>query len=188
MTDEAIIALYFDRNEQAIEETRVKYGAYCYEVARRIVTLHEDAEECVSDTYLAAWNAMPPTWPKVLRLFLAKITRSRAINRWQAARAKKRGEGETAVILDELEECVADPAAASPEMIVETKELARCLDAFLLQLPERDRHLFVRRYFYAEPVEEIAQRTGLSAGNVSVILHRVRAKLKGHLEKEGYVV
>lgn len=187
MTDNDIIALYFDRNERAIEETSRKYGAYCYTVAHRILAIHEDAEECVNDTYLQAWNAMPPTWPERLRLFLAKITRSRALNRWEAARAKKRGEGEVSAVLDELEECVAGSPADSPEDQVLSKELAGCIDAFLLDLPKRERDLFVRRYFFVEPVEAIASLAGMSAGNVSVILHRVRAKLKKHLEKEGYL-
>ena len=188
MTDEAIITLYFERNERAIEETRTKYGAYCYSIARRILALHEDAEECVSDTYLQAWNAMPPTWPKRLRLFLAKITRSRAFNRYEAEHAEKRGGGEVAAVLDELAECVADSRADSPEDAALSKELAAVIDAFLMDLPERDRRLFVRRYFYAEPVGDIAARAGLTASNVSVILHRVRAALKKHLEAEGYLL
>ena len=184
MTDNEIIGLYFARDERAIAETSTKYGAYCYTIAHRILAVHEDAEECVSDTYLQAWNAMPPTWPERLRLFLAKICRSRAINRYEANRAKKRGEGEVSLVLDELAEVVS--GGDTTEGQVMANELARSIDAFLRALPERDRHLFVRRYFYTEPVEEIAARAGLTSGNVSVILHRVRGRLKEHLEKEGY--
>lgn len=186
MLDHEIIALYFARNERAIEETGKKYGAYCYTVAHRILSAHEDAEECVNDTYFRAWNAMPPEKPNVLRLFLAKITRNLAINRYEMLHTQKRGSGEASLVLDELEECIA--GQGSPEQEVIAGELGECIDHFVRGLPEREGNIFIRRYFFTEPVEEIAERYKLSAGNVSVILHRTRAKLQKYLAKEGYLV
>ena len=185
MQDQDIIALYFARNEAAITETAAKYGPYCYTVARNIVPAPEDAEECVNDTYLAAWNSMPPKKPDILRLFLAKITRSRAINRWKAQHAKKRGSDEVTLVLDELEECVA--GGSDPEKEVLAAELSESIDAFLRTQPERERSLFIRRYFFTEAVDKIAQDYGMTAGNVSVTLHRTRKKLAEHLTKEGYL-
>ncbi len=184
MLDNEIIELYFARSEAAIARTAEKYGDYCYTVAHNILPQHEDAEECVNDTWLAAWNSIPPKRPDVLRLFLARITRSRAINRWHMLRAEKRGGGETAAVLDELEECVS--GGSGPEQEAAANELSACIDAFLRTLPEKDRAMFVRRYFFTEPVSEIARRFGVNEGNVSVRLHRVRAKLKKHLQAEGF--
>ena len=186
MLDQEIIALYFARNERAIEETGKKYGAYCYTVAHRILSAHEDAEECVNDTYFRVWNAIPPERPNVFRLFLAKITRNLAINRYDMLHTQKRGSGEVAVVLDELEECIA--GQGSPEQEVIAGELGESIDRFVRDLPERDGNIFIRRYFFTEPVEEIAKRYGLSPGNVSVILHRTRGKLQKYLAKEGYLV
>lgn len=185
LTDQEIIALYFARDEQAIDETGKKYGSYCYTVAQRIVRVHEDAEECVSDTWLRTWNAIPPKRPDILKMFLAKITRNLALNRWEMRRAEKRGGGETALVIDELAECVA--GSSSPESEVLASELGASIDAFVRALPERDGNVFLRRYFYNETPEEIAGRYGLTANNVSVILHRVREKLRVHLTKEGYL-
>ena len=186
MQDQEIIALYFARDERAIEETGAKYGPYCYKVARNILALHEDAEECVNDTYLRAWDAMPPQRPNVLRLFLAKITRNLAINLYERHHAKKRGSGETAAVLEELEEVIA--GSRDPEGEVIAAELGSCIDAFVRGLPEREANVFLRRYFYTEPVDEIAEKYGLSVSNTSVILHRVRAKLKKHLTEEGFLL
>jgi len=184
MQDEEIIKLYFERNEEALSRTQEKYGRYCYAVAYRILAVHEDSEECVSDTWLAAWNLIPPKIPQVLRLFLAKITRSQAIDRWRGSHAAKRGGGETALVLEELEECLPD-GGSSPEEEVLAAELSAAVDAWLRKLPERDRALFLRRYFFHEPVQEIAADLGLTENNASVILHRIRTRLKEHLEKEG---
>ncbi len=186
MQDKDIIALYFARNEEAIGATAEKYGPYCYTVAHNIVAVHEDAEECVNDTYLAAWNSIPPTVPEILRLFLAKITRSKAINLWKMKKAKKRGADEVTLVLDELAECVSGGNDPAEEVI--GSELSNTIDAFLRTLPQRDRQLFLRRYFFTEPVREIAKNAGLTETNVSVNLHRTRVKLKEHLVKEGYPV
>ena len=184
LNDNDIIALYFARDEQAIAETAARYGPYCYKVASNILHAHEDSEECVNDTWMNAWNAMPPKRPDVLRLFLAKITRSLAINRWKFQNAKKRGGGETPLVLEELEECV--PGTANPEKEFLASELGSTIDRFVRNLPERDANVFVRRYFFTDSVGEIAAKYGLSEGNVSVILHRTRGKLAAHLAEEGY--
>ncbi len=185
MNDHEIIELYFARNEEAIQRTSEKYGAYCFTVAQRIVSLHEDAEECVNDTYLAAWNSMPPKRPDILRLFLAKITRSKAINRWKARHAKKRGSDEVTLVLEELEECVG--TNATPEGEVLANELAATIDGFLRSLSAKERTIFLRRYFYTEPIRRIAETEGVSENYASVILHRIRKSLKEYLLKEGFV-
>ena len=184
MHDNEIVKLYFDRDERAIEATSEKYGAYCFKVAFNIVALHEDAEECVNDTWLSAWNSMPPKKPDILKYFLAKITRSKAIDRWKLHHAKKRGGEETALVLEELEECV--PGGSDPEEEVLAAELAKSINDFLRGLSVRERQLFVRRYFFAEPLDELSRKSGMSSNNVSVSLHRTRKKLKDCLEKEGY--
>lgn len=185
MEDHQIIELYWQKNTEAISETADKYGAYCFTIADNILHNTEDSEECVNDTWLHAWNAMPPQRPAVLRMFLAKITRNLAFDRFHAKNAEKRGGGETALILDELGECLgggADTAAA-----YEAKELRQSVRRFVRSLPERDGNVLVRRYFFAEPVAEIAKRYGLSENNVMVILSRTRRKLKKQLSKEGYL-
>ena len=186
MQDKDIIALYFARNEDAISATADKYGPYCYTVAHNIVPVHEDAEECVNDTWLAAWESIPPKVPDILKLFLAKITHSKAINLWKMKTAKKRGADEVTLVLDELAEVVS--GGNDPAEDVLAGQLSESIDTFLHSLPQRDRQLFVRRYFYTEPVREIARSAGLTESNVSVVLHRTRGKLKAHLEKEGYLI
>ncbi len=185
MEDSQIIELYWQKNADAISETAKKYGAYCFTIAENILHSAEDSEECVNDTWLHAWNAMPPQRPAVLRMFLAKITRNLSFDRFHAKNAEKRGGGEIALILDELGECLgggADTAAA-----YEAKELRQCIRRFVRALPERDGNVLVRRYFFAEPVADIAKRYGLTENNVMVILSRTRRKLKKHLSKEGYL-
>ena len=186
MHDNAIIELYFARDERAITRTSEKYGTYCYSVAKNIVSVHEDAQECVNDTWLTAWNSIPPKRPDVLKYFLAKITRGKAIDRWKSLRAKKRGGDEVNLCLEELGECVH--GGAEPEKEVLACELTACIDTFLATIPVRERQLFVRRYFFTESVEEIARTAGMSKNHVSVALHRTRGKLKDYLEKEGYQV
>ncbi|MBR0164091.1 MAG: sigma-70 family RNA polymerase sigma factor [Lachnospiraceae bacterium] len=186
MEDARIIELYFARNESAIQCTIEKYGAYCLAVARRILNSAEDAEECTSDTWMQAWQAIPPAKPVFLRAFLAKITRNLAINRFHAARAQKRGSGETDLVLEELSEVIGDAKSVEDEVI--TRELRSILDAFVRTLPEREGNLFIRRYFFTESVKEIAKRYGLKEGNVSVILNRTRGKLKDVLKDAGYAV
>lgn len=184
LSDEIIIDLYWARDERAIGETDRKYGPYCTGVAGRVLRSREDAEECVNDTWLKAWNAMPPQRPGILRAFLAKITRNLALDRYRADHARKRGTGETAVALDELAECLS--GSEDTESAVLAQELGDLIDRFLRQQPERERNVFIRRYFFLETPGEIAERYGLTANHVSVTLNRVRGKLKKALEEEGY--
>lgn len=202
MTDVQIIELYWARNEAAIKETDVKYGPYCRAIAHRIVKNTEDTQECVNDTYLHTWNAIPPTRPDVLKLYLARIVRNVSFNRYKSLHAAKRGGGEIEAALDELSECVAASGSmgavakeaagsvtSSPqEEGVIARELQSSINAFVKSLPERDGNLFLRRYFFTEGVKEIAERYDLTENNVSVILNRTRKKLKEHLAAEGYVV
>ena len=204
MDDKAIIELYWNREERAITETDTKYGAYCRAIAHRIVHTHEDTEECVNDTYLHTWNAIPPARPEVLKLYLARITRNLSFNRYKASHAAKRGGGEVDVVLDELAECVSFSGAGQgavahgetsgqyadslQEQGIIAKELSESINRFVAALPDRDAKLFLRRYFYTEGVKEIAARYALTETNVSVILNRIRARLKDHLAQEGYSV
>lgn len=186
MEDSGIIALYWQRNENAIAETDRKYGPYCMTVAGAILPQREDAEECVSDTWFRAWNSMPPQRPNCLRLFLARITRNLAFDRWRAKNADRRGGGELALALDELSQCVA--GSQDTESQAEARELEACIRRFLAGLPQRDRDIFLRRYFYVESVKSIARRYGMKEGTAAVSLHRCRQKLRAHLEKEGYIL
>lgn len=184
MRDSELIELYWARDERAIAETSASYGAYCRTIAGRILRDSRDAEECVNDTWLRAWNAIPPHRPVSLSAFLAKLTRSLALNRWSCETAQKRGGGEAALSLEELKECI--PASADPQQAVEATELEEDIRRFLAALPERERSVFLLRYFFVETVGEIAKKQRLSENNVSAILSRTRKKLKLFLVKEGY--
>lgn len=185
MTDEAIIDMYFDRDEEAIRASDIKYGRYCIAVADNILANLEDAEECVNDTWLRAWNAIPPERPNVLKLFFARITRNLAINRYRASNAKKRGCGEITAVLEELEGCISDK---STESMFDSAELSRAVNSFLEELEARERAIFLRRYFFAEDTETIAMRYAIKNGNVRTVLSRTRKKLKAYLIKEGFTV
>ena len=186
MTDNEIIELYQARSETAIAESAAKYGAYCFIVADNILNNKEDSGECVNDTWLYTWNVIPPKCPDILRLFFAKITRNLSIDKLRKRTSKKRGEGELALALEELEECVPDKG--SVEETLDEKHLSIVIDEFLRTIPQRDRQFFLRRYFFTEAVSKIAARFKVSENVVSVSLHRPRAKLKLHLEKEGFIV
>ncbi len=184
MEDGTIIELYWQRSEEAVTETEKKYGAYCGTVARQILHDAEDEKECVNDAWLAAWNAIPPARPSCLRAFLAKITRNVALTRLEKKGALKRGAKAVLIPLDELEECVGD---TDTEKAAEERALEETVRRFVRSLPERDGNVFIRRYFFADPVSEIAERYGLSENNVAVILSRTRKKLKKTLIGEGYL-
>ncbi|MCM1112892.1 MAG: sigma-70 family RNA polymerase sigma factor [Muribaculum sp.] len=186
MKDTEILDLYWERNEHAIAETQKSYGNYCYSIAYHILRAREDSEECVNDTWLRAWNAIPPSRPQRLALFLGTITRNLSFDRWKYKNTLKRGNGEMEVTLDELAECV--PAAGSTEDAVEEAQLQRSLNVFLGTLKERERNVFLRRYWYAEEYQEIADRYGLKLNTVKTTLFRVRGKLKAYLEQEGVVL
>ena len=186
MEDSRIVELYWQKNADAIKETDSKYGAYCFAIADNILHNKEDSEECVNDTWLNAWNAMPPQKPTKLQMFLAKITRNLSFNRFNARSAEKRGGGEIVLVLDELAECLAGESDVESEY--EARELGQCIRMFVRALPERDGNVFVRRYFYCDTTAAIAARLGLKEPNVLVILSRTRKSLKKALEKGGYTL
>ena len=184
--DEEIIALFFQRDQRAIEVCRTRYGSFCTSVANRIAPSREDGEECVNDALLRAWNSIPPQHPKSLGGFLAALTRNLAVDRVREHTAQKRGGGEIPLVLDELEEAV--PAPGSVEEAVEGHLLSESINRFLRSLPERERLLFLRRYWYLCSVKEAGAMGGMSEGTVSSLLRRTRNKLKKHLEQEGFVL
>ena len=184
MEDKAIVALYWERDDRAIPETQVKYGPYCMTVAANILPSREDAEECVSDTWLQAWDAMPPHRPRCLATFLGKITRNLALNRWRHNTAAKRGGGQLPGVLEELGEVVS--GGENAEQALERKELAAALDAFLAELAPEKRDIFLRRYWYADAVSKIAADRGMRPGAVSMTLRRLRMQLQRHLLERGF--
>ena len=185
MEDSKIIELFWERSENAISEADAKYGKYCYAIAYNILYSEPDSEECVNDTYLRAWNAIPPERPLHLRAFLGRITRNLALNRYAVLHAKKRGNG-TELALEELAEVLADPDSEIDR--AETDALREALNRFLGSLPRDTRIMFVRRYFYLLSITEIADGLGASENRVKVTLHRTREKLRSYLEKEGIVL
>ncbi len=184
MEDFEIVELYWSRNPEAIRETSHKYGAYCFSIANNILDDSGDAEECVNDTWMRAWNAMPPQRPARLRLFLAKITRGIAFNKASAKNADRRGGGQLPLILDELAECIESGTRVETE--VDARELGRCINKFVRSLPQREGDIFIRRCFFTESAAVIGRRFGLTENNVSVILSRTRRKLRAYLKKEGW--
>lgn len=183
MNDSQIVALFFDRDQRAIEETAAKYGNYCYSIVRNILNNREDAEEAVSDTYLALWASIPPHKPTVLRTFLGKIARRTALKQWEKMRTQKRGGGEVALALEELSEYLSD--GSTPETAIQTAELAQILNAFLRNLPKEERQVFVCRYWYLDSIADIAARFGFSQSKIKSMLARTRIKLRAALTKEG---
>ena len=186
MEDTKIIDLYWARSQQAIAESERKYGAYCHTIARRILDREEDAEECVNDTWLHAWNAMPPQRPGILSAFFGKLTRNLSLDRWRAQRAQKRWQGQAEAALEELGDCLSAPGGVEQE--TEAAALAESLDRFLAALPQEKRVLFVRRYWYLCSIEELAAWSGKRRGTVSAALFRLRQDLREHLEGEGFTV
>jgi len=186
MDDKQILELYNERSETAISETAEKYGKYCHYIAYNILYNIQDSEECVNDTYLKAWQTIPPHYPNKLSTYLGKITRNLALNRYKYYNRQKRGEGQTELVLDELLECV--PAAESPEQAVEEKILVEVLNRFLDDLPEEKMKIFMRRYWYMSPIKEIADDLEMGESKVKMILSRSRSKLKQILEKEGIIL
>lgn len=186
MEDNEIIALYFARDETAIAETDRKYGSYCRTIADNILHSPEDAEECVNDTWMRTWDAIPPQKPVRFRLYLAKITRNLAFDRYQMRTAARRGGGELCAVLEELEECTAGTADVLGEL--EARALRRCIAEFAAELPQRERQLFIGRYFYAQSVAQTAKQAGIRENHASVLLGRIRKKLRTYLEEEGFCI
>ena len=181
MQDCNIVDLYWQRDERAIKETASKYGSYCYRIAYDILYSELDAEECVNDTYLKAWETMPPHKPEKLSTFLGKITRNLALNRYIHDRAQKRNKA-TDVVFDELAELIPDGMTSHMPEEVALKDV---INRFVASLPSLTRVLFVRRYWYVSSIRDIAADYGLSQGYVKVMLLRTRKKFKAFLEKEG---
>ncbi len=180
MDDNRIIELYFNREERAIEETRAKYGKLLHHVAFSILHSAEDSEECVHDTYVKAWGAMPPTKPNILSAFLAKITRNLSINRYLENKSRYRMLT-TDKVFEEIAECIPDTSAPVSDDIA----LRDAINGFLSSLSEIPRKIFVKRYFYMMTVKEISIDMKTSVSNVKVSLMRTRGKFKDHLEKVG---
>lgn len=184
MDDRSIIQLYWNRDDHAISATSEKYGIYCKSIAKNILGNNEDADECVNDTYLNAWNAMPTHWPEQLAAFLGKITRNLSFNKYKRDRAQKRGGGEILLVLDELAECISD--VETVEQTIGRQELIKTINLFLDSLTDTKRGIFVRRYWYADAVSVIAKDYGMLPSTVSKILERTRKKLKAYLLERGY--
>ncbi len=182
LSDDEIIALYWSRDEKAIAETDFKYKNYLFAIACNILQAHPDCEECLNDTYLAAWNAMPPTMPKVLKAFLTTIARRTAINRYH----KNLRHSEMTVALSELEDFLSNSEDIGAQL--DAKELGRVVSDFLRQLPQRRRFIFMSRYYTAEPIDAIARELSLSRSMVNKELAAIRIALKEKLESEGYSI
>lgn len=184
MEDSQIVALYFSRDEKAIEETAIKYGHYCHSIAYHILGNYQDADECVNDTYQSAWNSIPPHKPEKLSTYLGKLTRRISLKIWRSRDAQKRGGGEAALSLEELKECIPDGKAIDEGL--NKKELVAAINAFLLELPVQERRVFIRRYWHAHSIAEICSQFGFSKSKVESMLHRTRKKLLEKLKKEGF--
>lgn len=182
MLDEEIIELFFERSEKAIEELEAKYGKICLQTSYNILGNYSDAEECVNDSYLGAWNAIPPARPAPLLTYVLKIVRNLSLNCYHKNQARKRNSTYDLAV-EELSEFLAAPE--SVESTMEAKELVKTVEEFLDALKTRDRVIFIRRYWFYDSYEQIAARVGLSSKNVSVKLTRLRRQLKIYLEERG---
>ena len=183
MDDKQIIGLFFERSEAAISAVQKKYSSYCFSIANNILHEKSEAEESVNDTYLAAWNCIPPNNPENLAAFLGKLTRNISLKKLRNRTAKKRGGGETALILDEIEECFTAYDNVENQLIL--SELVDILNDFLEELPVSERRVFIRRYWYFDSIDAICKRTGYSQSKIKSMLLYARQKLRNYLESEG---
>ena len=186
MEDKDIIALYLERNEEAIAKTEKKYGRYCYSIAYNILYNAEDAKECVNDALMNAWNSIPPHVPSVLSAFLGKLTRYVSLKKWRYARTQKRGGGEIAIAYEELSECI--PGGKLVEEELQEKELAEIIDGFLDELPITERRIFICRYWFFDDIAAISRQFGFSVNKVKSMLYRTRKKLLSRLNEEGVYI
>lgn len=182
-SDETIVELYWQRDETAITRTHEKYGTHLYRTAYNILSDAQDSEECQNDTYLAAWNTIPPQRPRVLPAFLTQIVRRIAIDRYRESRRHKRIPSELTVSMDDLHESLQEDMNERAHM--EAAQLGHAISDFLRTLPEREQHMFLRRYYFADPIEDIARTLGISDSTVYKQLNRLKQMLRAHLEKEG---
>lgn len=185
MDDKSIISLFSCRDERAIAESESKYGRYCHRVAMNILRDEGTAEESVNDTWLAAWNKIPPAVPVCLRAFFGKITRNVALSKYRNSRAGKRGGGETDLILDELADLV--PSDYSLENDYISAQIVKEIDRFLRMLPETERCVFVGRYYYAYSVKELASAHGKSESHIRTLLSRTRKQIRKYLEEGSWI-
>ena len=183
--DEKIIDMFFERSEQGIRELDMKYGKICHNLSYNIVNNRQDAEECVNDAYLGAWNAIPPVRPNPLLAYIVKIVRNISLKIYWRKEAAKRS-GHYKIALEEIEGCIADRKTVEDE--IEARELARIIAGFLETLPLENRVIFMRRYWFADSYKDIAGFTGLSEKNISVRLTRIREKMKQYLIETGGVI
>ena len=186
MEDIAIVDLYWQRNEDAIQQTQKKYDGYLRKISYNVLANVEDCEECVNDTYLAAWNSMPTNRPEILCTYLGKIVRQIAIDVFRKKHALKRFSSEYAVSLDELSEII--PNQTTPEEMFDGKVLAESINRFLRRLTEEERNLFIGRYYYFDPLKKVAKYCGMGEGKAKSMLYRTRQKLKEYLVKEGFAL
>ena len=184
MNDAEIVSLYWDRNEDAIQQTQQKFGAYLSKISYNILADFEDSIECVNDTYLKAWNSMPDHKPSVLSTYLGKITRQLSIDIYRKKNSAKRYASEYAVSLDELGDSFSD--GTTPEQILDTKLLDDAINRFLYTLSDEERNTFIGRYYFFDPLKNVAAYCGMSEAKAKSMLYRTRQSLKAHLVKEGF--
>jgi RNA polymerase sigma factor, sigma-70 family len=182
MEDNKIIELYLLRDEDAIEQSSQKYGQYCSSISLRILNDIEYSKECVNDTWLNAWNSIPPQKPTVLRAFLGKITRNLSLNRLRDFSREKRGGTQSVLVLNELEDCIPD--MNTPEKIIEDREVTASIEKWMDTISSESRIAFMRRYWHFEDLRTIASLMGWSEAKTNSLLHRLRLSLKNHLEQE----
>ena len=185
MHDKVIVQKFWDRDERAISESKKRYENYCLYIANNILSDRQDAEECLNDALLAAWNSIPPQKPKNLRTYLGKLIREIAIDRWRKNKAQKRISSEFLVSLDELEGIIGENEVDSS---IEEAELSRLISLFLRSVRETERNVFVRRYWYCDSIRSICGRYGFGKSKVLMMLKRMRDKLTEYLKKEGYIL
>lgn len=186
MDDKEIIELFWQRDQRAVAEASDKYGGYCRAIAGRILSAPEDVEECVNDALYRAWEVIPPQRPGSLSAFLGRLTRNLSLDRRRQDSARKRGGGQVTLALSELEECV--PAPLGVEDALDERLLADCVERFIRALPDTQRQVFLRRYWYLCPVKEVAAQSGMSVSKTASMLYRLRKSLKKFLEEEGIAV
>lgn len=184
MEDIQIVELYWERNQLAITESMVKYGTMLKRISLSVLSNHEDSEECVNDTYMKAWNTMPPQKPNSLSAYLGRITRNVSINRWHARHTQKRGG--VSVLLSELSDCI--PSCQTIETELEASELTAIITRWLYSLPQDDRVLFLRRYWFGESLGELAKECFTTSNKLAGRMYRLRKKLQTTLEREGVLL
>ena len=184
MDDNGIVSLYWQRKEEAIDQTEKKYGQYLTTIAYNILSDREDSKESVNDTYLAAWDSMPPHKPQALSTYLGKLTRRISIDRFRKRTSDKRGGGEYALSLEELDQCIG---SNTTEEAIDVQALSHAIAAFLQTITPEARNVFLCRYYYLDPVKKIAGYCGITESKTKILLHRTRQALWEYLQKEGFV-